>query len=145
MDPFGPFGSNTDPMTQPDKNNSGPRLGLVYDVLGNQKLVLRAGGGIGYAPPTFMLYYDYAFLNPKIPFNPIIAVSDLPSGFRTAFPFDTSFIPSVIGNPSLLPKNLVLSRSGEPQVQPGTGFRCVLHLFENAHLLRRGFHNHPRQ
>src|SRR5262249_9217959 len=31
-----------------DTNNWGPRVGLAYDLLGNQKLILRAGAGIMY-------------------------------------------------------------------------------------------------
>lgn len=110
-DPFGPFGKAGDPMWRPDKNNFGPRLGLVYDILGNQRLVLRAGGGLSNTPPTFARYFDFAFMDPRIPFNPILAISDLPKGFNSRYPFDVSFIPSVIANPSLLPSNLILSRS----------------------------------
>ena len=108
-DPFGAFGKRGDPMWRADRNNIGPRLGIVYDLLGNQKLVLRAGGGISYVPPTFLLYYGFAFLDPRIPFNPIIAVSDLPRGMSGAYPFDVSFVPRVIANPSLLPPGLILS------------------------------------
>ncbi|MBM3744991.1 MAG: TonB-dependent receptor [Acidobacteria bacterium] len=110
-DPLGPFGKAGEPMSRPDKNNFGPRIGLVYDVLGNQRLVVRAGGGIANTPPTFARYFDFAFMDPRIPFNPIIAVSDLPPGINSRYPFDVSFIPSVIANPSLLPANLILSRS----------------------------------
>jgi len=108
-DPFGPFGKRGDPMWGPDKNNIGPRLGVVYDLLGNQKLVLRGGGGISYVPPTFLLYYGFAFLDPRIPFNPIIAVADLPRDMSAAYPFDVSFVPRVIANPALLPAGLILS------------------------------------
>lgn len=110
-DPFGPLGTMGDAMWRPDKNNFGPRLGIVADLLGNQRLVLRAGAGISNTPPTFARYFDFAFLDPRIPFNPIIAVSDLPPGISSRFPFDVSFIPQVIANPALLPRNLVLSRS----------------------------------
>lgn len=110
-DPFGPFGNPTDPMWSPDKNNFGPRLGMVYDLLGDQKLVLRAGAGITYSPPVFARYFDFAFLDPRIPFNPILAMSDLPSDMRKTYPFDVSFIPRVMADTSLLPPGLILSRS----------------------------------
>jgi len=109
-DPFGPFIKNGDPMWRADKNNLGPRLGMVYDLLGNQKLVLRAGGGISYVPPTFLLYYGFAFLDPRIPFNPILAMADLPPDMKKTYPFDVSFVPRVIANPSLLPPGLILSQ-----------------------------------
>ena len=110
-DPFGPFGGAGEPMWRADRNNFGPRLGLVYAALGNQRLVIRAGAGISNTPPTFARYFDFAFLDPRIPFNPIIAIADLPVGFATRYPFDVSFIPAVINNPRLLPSSLVLSRS----------------------------------
>jgi hypothetical protein len=110
-DPFGPFGRNDETMTRPDRNNFGPRLGLVYNALGNQKLVIRAGGGVSYAPPVPDYYYSMAYLDPRIPFNPIIATADLPPGITTTFPLDASFVPNVKQNPNLLPDNLILSRS----------------------------------
>jgi hypothetical protein len=109
--PFGPFGRNDEAMTRPDRNNLGPRLGLVYNALGNQRLVVRAGGGVSYAPPVPDYYYSMAYLDPRIPFNPIIATADLPPGVTTSFPFDASFVPRVTQNPGLLPNNLILSRS----------------------------------
>lgn len=109
--PFGSFGRNDEGMTRADRNDFGPRLGLVYNALGNQKLVIRAGGGVSYAPPIPDYYYGMAFLDPRIPFNPIIATADLPRGVTTTYPLDASFVPSVKQNPSLLPASLVLSRS----------------------------------
>ena len=109
-DPYGPFIKRGEPMWRADKNNLGPRLGVVYDLLGNQRLVLRAGGGISYAPPTLLLYYGFAFLDPRIPFNPILAMSDLPPDIKKTYPFDVSFVPRVIANPGLLPPGLILSR-----------------------------------
>ncbi len=40
--------SGTSTIWDRDLNNFGPRLGFSYDALGNQKLVLRGGFGIGY-------------------------------------------------------------------------------------------------
>lgn len=37
---------------KPDRNNIGPRLGVAYDVRGDGKLALRAGGGVYYAYPA---------------------------------------------------------------------------------------------
>lgn len=54
-----------------DTNNFGPRLGFAWDVLGNQKLVLRGGGGF---------YYDRIWNNlfENIRFNPpFFAISTL--------------------------------------------------------------------
>jgi hypothetical protein len=97
-------------MFAPDRNNFGPRIGLVFDTLGNQKLVVRVGGAITYAPPQPFLYADMAFLDPRIPFAPELAPSDVPS-LNLAYPFaDAEFKSSIIANPDLLPKGLALGR-----------------------------------
>lgn len=109
-DPFGPFGGAGSPLYAPDRNNFAPRLGLVLDVSGRQKTVLRAGGGISYAPQQPFFYYDMSFIDPRIPFNAIFSREDLPGSLSTAFPFPQSFASSVIANPSGLPRNLLLGR-----------------------------------
>jgi outer membrane receptor protein involved in Fe transport len=55
-DPFGPFIQPQEAMFRADKNNWGPRLGLVWDPTGRQKWVIRAGGGIGYMPPQAIFF-----------------------------------------------------------------------------------------
>lgn len=45
-----------DGFRTPDRNNVAPRLGVAWDILGDGRLALRAGGGIYYAyPPLAML------------------------------------------------------------------------------------------
>jgi len=44
----GTFQIRNNEIWNKDTNNFGPRVGFAYDVLGNQKLVLRAGAGIMY-------------------------------------------------------------------------------------------------
>lgn len=111
-DPFGAFGpSNREPYLASDKNNFAPRLGLVWDVFGNQKLVARAGGGITYAPPQPIFYYDMAFSDPRVPFIASFAPTDVPSSVDISFPFPQSFVSQVAANPDLLPDSFILSRS----------------------------------
>jgi outer membrane receptor protein involved in Fe transport len=110
-DPFGPYGTNTQGMFKPDSNNFGPRLGLVFDVFGNQKTVLRTGGGITYAPPQSIFYYSSAFVDPRLPFQTTFTPSDLPPGISSSFPFSQAFVNQVEANPSLLPKNFIPGRS----------------------------------
>lgn len=52
-DPFGPFRSQGEAIWEPDKNNFGPRFGLAWDIGGDSKNVIRAGGGVFYAPNTY--------------------------------------------------------------------------------------------
>jgi hypothetical protein len=110
-DPFGAFGSsNKESYLASDRNNFAPRLGLVYDLFGNQKLVARAGAGISYAPPQPIFYYDMAFANPRLPLTATFAPADVPSSVNISFPFPQSFVLQVVANPNLLPASFVLSR-----------------------------------
>jgi len=108
-DPFGPFIGVQQPMFRADRNNWGPRLGLVFDPTGKQKWVFRAGGGIGYLPPQAIYLYDMAFIDPRLPFVANFAPADVPAQFRS-FPLPQSFVNSVTANPALLPSGFVLSR-----------------------------------
>ena len=98
-------------MFRPDKNDFAPRLGLVLDVFGNQKTVIRGGGGITYGPPQAIFYYSSAFVDPRLPFQTNFAPSDLPPGISSAFPFSQAFVLQVEANPSLLPKNFIPGRA----------------------------------
>ena len=110
--PFGAFATNHDPMYQADANNFGPRLGLVFDVTGNQKLVIRTGAGITFAPQQPFFYYDQQFISPVIPFSANLNTStDIPPGVATSFPFPQAYINALIANPALLPKGLLLGRN----------------------------------
>jgi outer membrane receptor protein involved in Fe transport len=110
-DPFGAFGpSNREPYFASDRNNFAPRLGLVWDAFGNQKLIARAGAGICYAPPQPIFYYDMAFADSRLPLTATFAPTDVPSSINISFPFPQSFVTQVVANPNLLPASFVLSR-----------------------------------
>ena len=108
-DPFGPFIKAREPMFAPDRDNWGPRAGLVWDPTGQQKWVVRAGGGITYLPPQAIYYYDMAFIDPALPFVTNFRTAEVPDRYRS-FPLSLEFVNSVAANPSLLPKDLVLAR-----------------------------------
>jgi len=110
-DPYGPFTRAEEPMFAADRNNFAPRLGIVWDTLGNQKLVIRAGGGISYVPTVPMVYYDQAFIDPRLPFVATLAPSDI-VGTPVTFPFPQAFVDRVSANPSLFPSNLIITRRG---------------------------------
>ena len=109
-DPFGPFAPKGTPVYAPDRNNLGPRLGLIYDVFGNQKTILRAGGGISYIGPQPFFHFDMSYIDPRIPFNAYLHAADLPAGMTLAFPFPQSYVMQIANNPSLLPAGLILGR-----------------------------------
>jgi outer membrane receptor protein involved in Fe transport len=109
-DPFGPFIKAQQPMFAADRNNWAPRMGIVWDTMGNQKLVVRAGAGVGFIPPQAIYFYDAAFIDPSLPFVANFNIADLPPGFDVSFPFPKAFVDRVSSNPSLLPRGLILSR-----------------------------------
>lgn len=47
--PYGPFRQRGEPIWNSDRNNFGPRFGLAWDVNGNNKNVVRLGGGVFYS------------------------------------------------------------------------------------------------
>lgn len=52
-DPFGPFRKQGEPIWAEDLNNFSPRFGLAWDIGGNSKNVIRAGGGVFYSPNSY--------------------------------------------------------------------------------------------
>jgi hypothetical protein len=109
-DPFGPFIKRSrDDMFAADRKNWAPRLGLVYNPLGNQRLVFRAGGSIGYIPQVPIYLMDMASIDPRLPLVADFAPADIPA-FPTAYPFPVSVVNQIAGNPNLLPPNFVATR-----------------------------------
>jgi hypothetical protein len=101
-----------DPMYNPDYTDFSPRIGLVYDPFGDQKLVIRAGAALTYNPLQAGYLYDLTFTSdPRLPVFPSFLPSDLPPGTNLSFPFNPSFLTQYISNPSLLPKDIILSES----------------------------------
>jgi outer membrane receptor protein involved in Fe transport len=104
--------SKDDPLYNPDRTDFSPRLGLVLDALGDQKLIIRAGAALLYNPPQATALYDLNFTaDPHLPSRPSFLPQDLPPGTNLSFPFDPSFITKYVANPGLLPKNIILSES----------------------------------
>lgn len=109
-DPFGSFiPTARSPMFAADRNNWGPRVGLVFDPLGNQRFVLRAGAAVTYLPQQTIFYMDMAFLDPRLPFVADVVPAEIP-GAPSAFPFPQSFVQMVAANPALLPPGFVVPR-----------------------------------
>jgi Carboxypeptidase regulatory-like domain/TonB dependent receptor len=110
-DPFSPLSTTRSAMYRSDKNNFAPRLGIVFDVFGNQKLVVRGGGAVSFQPPQPIYLYAHAFADPRLPFDATFAVSELPTEIRAAgFPYNRAFVQAILANPSLLPANQILPR-----------------------------------
>jgi len=110
-----------------DTNNFGPRAGFAYDVLGNQKVVLRAGAGLMYDR-----IYNNVFEN--IRFNPPF-FSDNRIG-----PIDNGVITGPISSPGLLTYPFTsLSFYNNPVFKPKANPRhmdqnIVTPYYEQAHI-----------
>lgn len=106
-DPLGPRGKKGDPIWNPDRNNFGPRFGLVWDLFGSGKTIMRLGAGMTYIAPQPFFFYDAAWISERVPFAPQVAVIDIPASLQpVTFPFPVSFIQSVRDDPSLVPRGL---------------------------------------
>lgn len=109
--PFSPLSNNKrDSYFTEDRYNLAPRVGLIGDVLGNQKLVFRSGFALMFLPPQPFFIYDSSFLDPRLPFNAIITPSDVPAGFNLKFPVTKSLVNAYAANPNTLPASLKLGR-----------------------------------
>lgn len=109
-DPFGGFISDArQDMFVADRNNWAPRLGLVYSPFGNQKLVIRAGGSIGYIPQVPIYLMDMASIDPNLPFVADFTADQLPQ-FSFNYPFSFDTVNQIAANPGLLPPNFVATR-----------------------------------
>jgi hypothetical protein len=75
-----------------DLNNFGPRIGFAWDMLGNQKLVLRGGWGT---------FYDRIYNNvfENIRFNPPFFADEVAGIFRNAVPLGPLKNPGLISDP----------------------------------------------
>jgi hypothetical protein len=75
-----------------DLNNFGPRIGFAYDVLGNQKLVVRAGWGA---------FYDRIYNNvfENIRFNPPYYADEVAGILRTNSPAGPLHQPGLLSDP----------------------------------------------
>ncbi len=110
-DPFSPLSTNkNDPYFSEGKYNIAPRVGVIGDVLGNQKLIFRGGFGLLFLPPQPFLLYDSAFLDPRLPFNSTLTAADVPATFSLKFPFSKDIVNYYASNPDLLPADLKLGR-----------------------------------
>ncbi|MFN0169300.1 MAG: TonB-dependent receptor domain-containing protein [Bryobacteraceae bacterium] len=109
-DPFGPFGTNREGIYRNDFNNLAPRVGIVWDPTGEQRFVVRAGGGITFMPPVIQWFADMGFIDPRLPLNTNMAPSDAPPGIYYGFPFPYQFADQIVANPDLLPKSTLLGR-----------------------------------
>jgi hypothetical protein len=110
-DPFSPLSTNkNDPYFSEDRLNFAPRVGLIGDVLGNEKLIFRAAFGLMYLPPQPFFMYDSSFLNPRLPFNAILTKADVPSTLSLSYPFSKTYVNQITANPALLPSDILLGR-----------------------------------
>lgn len=96
---------NVNFMTE-DRFNFAPRVGVLYDVLKNHKLILRAAGGQMFIPPQPFFQYSSAFADPRLPFDATFTPSQVPAGFSTAYPISRTVVQNIEANPNLIPAGL---------------------------------------
>jgi hypothetical protein len=110
-DPFSPLSTNKkQAYFSENRFNFAPRLGLIFDVLGDQKLVFRSGFGLMFLPPQPFFFYDSSFLDPRLPFNALVTPADVPAGVSLSYPFSKAYVNQIAANPSLLPSDIKLGR-----------------------------------
>jgi hypothetical protein len=109
-DPFGSFNKPQQPMFAADRNDFGPRLGIVWSPGQSQRWVIRTGSAISYIMPQPIFYYDMAYINPALPGVASLTSADVPAQYLT-YPNIVGFQQQVQANPSLLPPGFKLSRS----------------------------------
>ena len=109
---FGPLSTdkNHNFFTE-DRFNFAPRLGLIYDLLGNHKLIARAAGGLMFVPPQPFFDFSSAFVDPRLPFDAAFTPSHAPAGFSTAYPISRTVVANIKANPDLIPAGLSFGES----------------------------------
>lgn len=106
--PFGPYNGPQQPMFAADRNDFGPRLGMVWSLA--DRTVLRAGAAVSYLMPQAIFYYDMAYISPALSGVSSFAAADVPASFLV-YPSAIGFQTLIQNNPSLLPASIKLSRS----------------------------------
>jgi hypothetical protein len=110
-DPYGPRVQPGQSIWNANPYDFGPRLGLVYDLTGKGKTVLRAGAAESYNAPQPYWYWDAPFINPALSAFPYVTVSQLPTNLQNItfgqLNFN-NFTQAVIQNASNIPAGLNL-------------------------------------
>jgi hypothetical protein len=110
-DPYGPRVTPGQSIWNANTKDFGPRLGLVYDVTGKGRTVVRAGAAISYNAPQPYWYWDAPFVDPALSAFPYVPVSQLPPNLQSVkfgqLNF-TNFTQAVINDPANIPPGLKL-------------------------------------
>jgi hypothetical protein len=106
--PFGAYNGPQEPMFAPDRNDFGPRFGIVWTPMNGT--VVRAGGSVSYLMPQAIFYYDMAYISPLLSGVSSFAAADVPASFLV-YPNAIAFQTLIQNNPGLLPASIKLSRS----------------------------------
>ncbi len=106
--PYGDFNGAQQPMFAADRNDFGPRVGVVYRL--TPHTVIRTGGAISYVMPQAIFYYDMAYISPALSGVSSVSAADIPASYLV-YPNIIPFQTLIEQNPSLLPSDIHLSRS----------------------------------
>jgi hypothetical protein len=110
-DPYGPRVTPGQAIWDPNPFDFGPRLGIVYDLTGKGKTVIRMGAAESFNAPQPYWYWDAPFVNPALSAFPYVTVSQLPANLKS-ITFGqlnfTNFTQAVIQSPANIPAGLNL-------------------------------------
>src|SRR5262249_14887841 len=106
--PYGSYNAAQQSMFAADRNDFGPRVGIVYRLA--PRTVIRTGGAISYVMPQAIFYYDMAYISPALSGVSSVSPADVPARYP---PVPNIFAFKILfpQNPSLLPSDIRLSRS----------------------------------
>ena len=106
--PYGTYNAPKAPMFAADRNDFGPRLGIVWTPVTGT--VIRTGGSISYLMPQAIHFYDMAYISPLLSGVSSFSTTDVPASFLV-YPNAIGFQTLIQNNPALLPASIKLSRS----------------------------------
>lgn len=125
--PFGDFRPRGAQIYGKDFNNLNPRLGLAWDVRGNQKTVVRSGFGVYSSPLSPIFIWDTPTIDPRQPFAFNASPVDIP-GLK--FPISGSLRDAVLDPTRALALGLVPAVVGRRVIDPN--LRDTYNLMWNA-------------
>jgi hypothetical protein len=103
---------------EPDRNNFAPRVGLAWSIGKENRNVIRAGGGMAYAPFSLRTFASSHYINPNLPFRFNLGPVEI-NQFNFRFPFTNDQFASFVAN-AVVPRGYVTTY---PRIQNPQNFQ----------------------